>query len=57
VSGVKGNIILILAFEDANIIVKGMSIMQSLSKESLKYLKDIILQSEGVHCLVSSNMV
>ncbi|GJM85228.1 hypothetical protein PR202_ga01661 [Eleusine coracana subsp. coracana] len=33
-----------------------MSLMQSLSKESLKYLKDIVLQSEGVQRLVSSNM-
>ncbi|KAF0932205.1 hypothetical protein E2562_008731, partial [Oryza meyeriana var. granulata] len=52
----KGSRVSILAFEVANTIVKGMSLMQSLSKESVRYLKGTILRSEGVKRLVSSDM-
>uniref|UniRef100_A0A7N0R9X4 Uncharacterized protein n=1 Tax=Kalanchoe fedtschenkoi TaxID=63787 RepID=A0A7N0R9X4_KALFE len=52
----RGNKVSILAFEVANTIAKGANLTESLSKESIQFMKKEILCSKGVQLLVSTDM-
>ncbi|KAL8126342.1 protein PSK SIMULATOR 2-like isoform X2 [Apium graveolens] len=52
----RGNKVSILAFEVANTIAKGSNLLQSISEENIRILRDEILQSDGVLRLVSTDM-
>ncbi|XP_057532633.1 protein PSK SIMULATOR 2-like isoform X2 [Amaranthus tricolor] len=52
----KGSKISILAFEVANTITRGTNLMQSLSKDNVRFIKEDVIPSEGVENLVSSDI-
>jgi len=55
-TAIRGNKISVLAFEVANTITKGTSLMQSLSEENVNHVKQNIFNTEGVQCLVSTDV-
>lgn len=52
----KSHELSILSFEVANTIVKGSSLMQSLSKRSMRQLEEVVLLEKGVQLLISDDM-
>ncbi|CAO2152911.1 unnamed protein product [Urochloa humidicola] len=54
-SAPKGTKISFLAFEVANAIVKGSSLMKTLSEKNMKLLKEKLLRSKAVYRLISGD--
>lgn len=52
----KGNALHILAFEVANTIMKGSSLVRSLSKSNIRHLEEVVLVSEAIQNLVSKDL-
>lgn len=45
----------ILSFEVAKTIFKGLDLMKTLSKESMKQLKEVVFSYEGIRSLISED--
>jgi hypothetical protein len=52
----KGNALSILSFEVANTIVKGQTLLLSVSERSIRRLTEKVLPTEGIRHLVSENI-
>ncbi|KAM3258782.1 hypothetical protein ACQJBY_050519 [Aegilops geniculata] len=54
-SAPKGRRVCIQAFEVANTIIRASSLIKSISKQRIRHLKEGVLRSEGVRCLISED--